>query len=82
MRCIPAWCAHRSAPRIPGDSSDCALGAAASIHVASAPDLEQVTGRDFANSKLKRSSKRCHDEADAARLWEISVDLVAVAAAE
>jgi NAD(P)-dependent dehydrogenase (short-subunit alcohol dehydrogenase family) len=59
-----------------------ARGAATSIHVASAPDLEQVTGRYFTNSKLKRSSKRSHDEADAARLWEMSADLVGVAAAE
>jgi NAD(P)-dependent dehydrogenase (short-subunit alcohol dehydrogenase family) len=58
-----------------------AKGAATSIHVASAPGLEQVTGRFFANSKLKRSSKRSHDEADAARLWHVSADLVGLAAA-
>ena len=50
-----------------------AQGAATSIHVASAPDLEQVTGRYFANSKPKRSSKRSYDEAAAARLWNVSV---------
>src|SRR5207244_4734535 len=33
-----------------------ARGAAASIHLASAPDLEQVTGRYFVNSKPRRSS--------------------------
>jgi retinol dehydrogenase-14 len=53
-----------------------AQGAATSIHVASAPDLEQVTGRYFANGKPKRSSKRSHDEAAAARLWQVSADLV------
>jgi retinol dehydrogenase 14 len=53
-----------------------AQGAATSIHVASAPDLEQVTGRYFANSKLKRSSKSSYDEAAAARLWRVSGDLV------
>jgi retinol dehydrogenase-14 len=58
-----------------------AKGAATSIHVASAPDLEQVTGRFFANSKLKRSSKRSYDEAAAARLWQVSADLVGLAAA-
>jgi retinol dehydrogenase-14 len=51
-----------------------ARGAATSIHVASAPDLEQVTGRYFANSRPKRSSKRSYDEADAARLWQVSAD--------
>src|SRR5207344_2118026 len=40
-----------------------AQGAATSIYLASSPDLEQVTGRYFANGKIKRSSKRSHDEA-------------------
>jgi NAD(P)-dependent dehydrogenase (short-subunit alcohol dehydrogenase family) len=56
-------------------------GAVTSIHVASAPALEQVTGRYFANSKPKRSSQRSYDEADAARLWEASADLVGLTAA-
>jgi hypothetical protein len=43
------------------------LGAATSIHLASAPDLEQVTGRYFANSKPKRSSERSYNEAAANR---------------
>ncbi len=58
-----------------------AQGAATSIHLASAPDLEQVTGRYFANSKPKRSSKRSYDEAAAARLWRVSADLVGLSAA-
>jgi NAD(P)-dependent dehydrogenase (short-subunit alcohol dehydrogenase family) len=53
-----------------------AQGAATSIYLASAPDLEQVTGRYFANSKPKRSSKHSYDEAAAARLWQVSADLV------
>jgi retinol dehydrogenase-14 len=51
-------------------------GAATSVHVASAPDLERVSGRFFANSKPRRSSKRSYDEASAARLWQVSADLV------
>jgi NAD(P)-dependent dehydrogenase (short-subunit alcohol dehydrogenase family) len=58
-----------------------AQGAATSIHVASAPDLAQVTGRFFANSKPKRSSARSYDEAAAARLWQVSADLVGLTAA-
>ena len=53
-----------------------AQGAATSIHLASAPELEQVTGRYFANSKPKKSSERSYDEAAAARLWQVSADLV------
>ena len=53
-----------------------AQGAATSIHLASAPGLEQVTGRYFADSKPKTSSKLSYDQAAAARLWQISADLV------
>ena len=58
-----------------------AQGAATSIHLASAPHLEQVTGRYFANSKLKRSSKLSYDEATAAKLWQVSGDLVGLTTA-
>jgi retinol dehydrogenase-14 len=51
-------------------------GAATSIHLASAPDLDRTTGLYFANSKPKRSSKRSYDESVAARLWEVSAALV------
>ena len=56
-------------------------GAATSIYLASAPDLEQVTGRYFARSKPRRSSKRSYDQAAAARLWQVSADLVGLTAA-
>ena len=57
-----------------------AQGATTSIYVASAPDLEQVTGRFFVNSKPKRSAKRSYDEDVAARLWQVSADLVGITA--
>ena len=59
-----------------------AQGAATSIHLASAPDLEQVTGRYFVNSQPKRSSQRSYDEASAVRLWQVSADLVGLTAGE
>jgi retinol dehydrogenase-14 len=52
-------------------------GAATSIHVASAPDLAQVTGRFFAHSRPRKSSDRSYDRAVATRLWRASADLVA-----
>jgi retinol dehydrogenase 14 len=55
-----------------------AQGAATSIHLCSAPDLEDVTGRYFVNSKPNRSSKRSYDENAAARLWQVSADLVSL----
>jgi NAD(P)-dependent dehydrogenase (short-subunit alcohol dehydrogenase family) len=57
-------------------------GAATSIHVASSPDLDTVTGRYFANSKPKKSSQRSYDETVAARLWQVSADLVGLTQAD
>jgi hypothetical protein len=53
-----------------------AQGATTSIYLAAAPELDGVTGRYFVNSKPKRSSKLSYDEATAARLWQVSADLV------
>jgi retinol dehydrogenase 14 len=53
-----------------------AQGAATSIYLASSPDLEEVSGLYFINSKPKRSSKSSYDEPIAARLWRVSADLV------
>jgi retinol dehydrogenase 14 len=58
-----------------------AQGAATSIHVASAPELEQVTGRYFANNHPKKSSGPSYDQATAARLWQLSADLVGLTTA-
>jgi retinol dehydrogenase-14 len=58
-----------------------ARGAASSVHVASGPDLEQVTGRYFANSKPRRSSEPSYDQAAAARLWQVTADTVGVTVA-
>jgi retinol dehydrogenase-14 len=57
-----------------------AQGAATSINLASAPDLEQVSGRYFADSRPKKSARRSYDEAAAARLWQVSADLVGLTA--
>jgi retinol dehydrogenase 14 len=52
-----------------------ARGAATSIYLASAPGLEQMTGRYFANSTPRRSAKRSYDKTAAARLWQASAAL-------
>jgi retinol dehydrogenase 14 len=54
-----------------------AQGATTSIYLASAPGLEQVSGRYFASSKPRKSAKRSYDETAAARLWQASADLTA-----
>jgi NADP-dependent 3-hydroxy acid dehydrogenase YdfG len=58
-----------------------AQGAATSIQLASDPELERVTGRYFAKSESKPSSKRSYDETTAARLWQVSADLVGLTTA-
>jgi retinol dehydrogenase 14 len=58
-----------------------AQGAATSIQLASAPELEQVNGRYFADGKPKRSAERSYHKATAARLWRVSAELVKLTAA-
>jgi retinol dehydrogenase-14 len=53
-----------------------AAGAATSVHVASAPGLERETGGYFVRSRARRSSARSYDEVVAARLWQVSAELV------
>jgi retinol dehydrogenase 14 len=51
-------------------------GAATSIHVASARQLQGVTGRYFTDSRPRTSSARSRDQEAAARLWQASTGLV------
>ncbi len=88
MRCIPgltrtsfgaedpAGAQQRLVPLLWPFMQAPAQGAAASIHLASAPELVQVTGRYFAGRKPKRSAKASYDQATAARLWQVSAQLV------
>ncbi|CAN5746958.1 SDR family oxidoreductase [soil metagenome] len=47
-------------------------GAETSVHLASAPEVEGVTGQYFANKKPVASSKASYDEETARRLWHVS----------
>lgn len=53
-------------------------GALTSIHVASAPELENTSGLYFAKSKLRRPTRFAVDRSAALRLWEISEQLTGV----
>jgi NAD(P)-dependent dehydrogenase (short-subunit alcohol dehydrogenase family) len=57
-----------------------ARGAVTSIHVTSAPELEEVSGRYFVSSTATRSSAGSYDEAVAARLWQVSAEPVGLTA--
>jgi retinol dehydrogenase 12 len=51
-------------------------GALTSLHVATAPELDGVTGRYFSHGKPKASSAESRDEAVQERLWRVSLDQV------
>ncbi len=55
-------------------------GADTVVHLASSPELEGVTGRYFANRKIKESVKSSYDTAISAQLWRVSADLVGLPA--
>jgi hypothetical protein len=54
-------------------------GAETPVFLASAPEVEGVTGRYFANRVAKASSRASYDVAAAKRLWEVSAQLVGLA---
>ena len=51
-------------------------GARTSLHVATAPELDGVTGRYFSDQKPKTSSRESRDEAVQERLWRVSLEQV------
>jgi NAD(P)-dependent dehydrogenase (short-subunit alcohol dehydrogenase family) len=53
-----------------------AQGARTSVHVATAPELESVTGRYFDKVREAKPSKPSRDEEAARRLWDVSQQLV------
>ena len=55
-------------------------GARTSLHVATAPELEGVSGRYFAKSREAPSSALSHDRALQERVWELSMRQVGLAA--
>jgi NAD(P)-dependent dehydrogenase (short-subunit alcohol dehydrogenase family) len=59
-----------------------AEGAQTSVYLASAPDVEGVTGQYFVDSRPTRSSPATYDNVVAARLWALSEDMVSVSRTE
>jgi NAD(P)-dependent dehydrogenase (short-subunit alcohol dehydrogenase family) len=52
-----------------------AQGAATSVRVATAPELAAVSGEYFLNERQSKASRAARDEADARRLWDVSLEL-------
>jgi retinol dehydrogenase 12 len=53
-------------------------GAATSIHLASAPEVADISGQYFIESRPARSSAASYDRQTGIRLWEVSADLARV----
>jgi retinol dehydrogenase-14 len=51
-------------------------GAETSVYLASSPGADGLTGQYFANRMPKKSNEASYDTATAARLWQVSADLV------
>lgn len=54
-------------------------GAETSIYLASSPEVEGVTGKYFADSKEKRSSKVSYDQQLQRELWERTLEMLGIA---
>jgi retinol dehydrogenase-12 len=57
-----------------------AQGAATSVHLASSPAVEGVSGRYFSNCREARSSRASQDPEAARRLWQVSASMTGLAA--
>jgi NAD(P)-dependent dehydrogenase (short-subunit alcohol dehydrogenase family) len=55
-------------------------GADTAVYLASSPEVEGVTGRYYVSRKTKKSEESSYDAATTARLWQLSTDLVGIAA--
>ncbi|HEX2281968.1 MAG TPA: SDR family oxidoreductase [Thermomicrobiales bacterium] len=53
-------------------------GADTAVYLASSPEVEGVTGRYFANRKIKESEQSSYDTAITDQLWQVSADLVGI----
>ena len=55
-------------------------GAATSIHLASSPDVDGITGRYFASCREASTTRHAKDDRAAARLWSLSEEITGVTA--
>jgi NAD(P)-dependent dehydrogenase (short-subunit alcohol dehydrogenase family) len=55
-----------------------AQGARTSVYLASSPEVDDVTGEYFKNKRIAKISKRARDDAEAAKLWQLSEQLCGV----
>ena len=76
----PVWMQRVLVPLLRPVIKSPAQGARTSIHLASAPELGQVSGSYFADRRPTKSSPGSYNLEVATRLWETSADLVGLTA--
>ena len=54
-------------------------GAETPTYLATAPELESVTGKYFVNKEPTRAGEEAYDQSIATRLWEVSAELTGLA---
>jgi retinol dehydrogenase 14 len=72
----PSWVFKVLVPLVRPFMKSPERGAETSIHLASSPAVEGVTGTFFAKSRPRKSNPLSYDVAAARRLWQVSADLV------
>ncbi len=72
------WWGNIAMPLVRPFALSVAQGAVTSVHVASSPDVEGITGQYFVKSLVNAPAANALDDAAAAKLWEISAQLTGV----
>ena len=76
---VIGWLLRRAADVIAVSPNE---GAKTSVHLASSPDVAQVTGRYFIKERPVESSRQSRDAAAALRLWRMSEEMTGLRSAE
>lgn len=71
------WLAERLGPLVLATPEQ---GARTSLHLATSPALDGVSGRYFKSCREARPARAAQDDADARRLWEVSEELAGLTA--
>lgn len=70
-----SWLKHVGYHFLKGELVGPEKGARTSLYLATAPEVEGITGKYFIDQKPSRSSAASYDEEAAKRLWDVSLEL-------
>lgn len=70
-----SWLARAAAPFIFRNAKTPDQGAETVVYLASAPEVEGISGEFFINCEIAQAAERAHDELAAKRLWALSEEM-------